>query len=442
VTLEELREQVEGGRLDTVLLALPDMQTRLMGKAITARNFLDHVVDEAAEGCKYILATDVEMGIVPGYDLVSLETGFGDFVLRPDLGTLRPVPWHEGTAICVADAVHHDGTPVSASPRQVLRRQLERLREHGWGANASTELEFIVFRDTYEEAWHKAYRGLEPASLYNVDYSIFGATRVEPLIRRIRNSMAGAEMYVEHSKGECNLGQYEINLRYADPLTTADQHVIYKNGAKEIASQQGASITFMAKFDENEGSSGHVHFSLTREGGGNVFAEDEEVFERFLAGQLASLNELTLFFAPHINSYKRFIEEQFAPTAIAWGYDNRTTALRAVGHGEGKRLENRMPGADVNPYLALAAVIAGGLHGVDADLKLEPAFDGNAYTSDKPRVPDTLRAARDLFTKSALAREAFGDEVVDHYVNMADVELREFDSAVTDWERFRGFERL
>jgi glutamine synthetase len=342
----------------------------------------------------------------------------------------------------MADVHWHDGSDVVASPRQVLRRQIDRLAERGLEAFGATELEFIVFRDTYEEAQERAYRGLRPANLYNVDYSLLGTARVEPLIRRIRNAMAGARMEVENSKGECNLGQHEINFRYGPVLATADDHAIYKNGAKEIAAQEGMAITYMAKFDEREGNSCHIHLSLQGAEGGGGFAEDQGLFEAFLAGQLAALRELTLLYAPNVNSYKRFQPGSFAPTAVAWGRDNRTCSYRVVGHGPSLRVENRVPGGDVNPHLALAAMIAAGLHGVEQGLELEPAFEGNAYESDKPRVPSTLREARDLFAGSDVARAAFGDEVVDHYVNYADVELAAFDSAVTDWERFRGFERL
>jgi glutamine synthetase len=342
----------------------------------------------------------------------------------------------------MADLEWHDGSEVVASPRQILRRQLARLSERGWTAAAGTELEFIVFNDTYEEAWQKGYRDLNPVNLYNVDYSMIGTARVEPLIRRIRNSMMAAEMSVENSKGECNFGQHEINFRYDSALATADNHVIYKTGAKEIAAQDGYSITFIAKYDEREGNSCHIHLSLRTDDDKPVFADDNAVFESFLAGQLATLHELTLFVAPNINSYKRYQAGSFAPTTIAWGRDNRTCAFRVIGHGPSLRIECRVPGGDVNPYLALSALIAGGLHGVDQGLELEPILDGNAYTADKPHVPATLRHARELFAGSDVAREAFGDEVVAHYLNNADVEIAEFDAAVTDWERYRGFERL
>jgi glutamine synthetase len=442
MNLSELQRRVESREIDTVLLALTDMQGRLQGKRFTARHFVEEVAEHGAEGCNYLLAVDVDMNTVDGYAMSSWERGYGDFAMRPDLSTLRPVPWQEGTAMCLADLAWEDGSDVVASPRQILRAQLGRLAERGWTANAGTELEFMLFRETYESAWHKSYRQLDPANLYNVDYSLLGTARVEPLIRRIRNCMEQAGMEVENSKGECNFGQHEINFHYADALRTADDHSIYKNAAKEIAGQDGMAISFMAKFDEREGSSCHIHFSLAdREG--MVFARDQTLFHFFLAGQLACLRELTLLLAPNVNSYKRFAEGSFAPTAIAWAPDNRTCALRVVGHGAALRFENRAGGSDLNPYLALSAIIAAGLHGVSAELELEPAYQGNAYlATDKPRLPRTLREARDLFETSEVARAAFGKDVVDHYVHAADVELAAFEAAVTDWERFRGFERL
>jgi glutamine synthetase len=442
MTLDELKKAIKDGEIDTVLLVIADMEGRLQGKRLTAAHFLDDVVEHGAEGCNYLLAVDVDMDTVDGYSMSSWSRGYGDFVMKPDFDTLRRIPWHPATALLIADLEWLDGSDVVASPRQILRKQLARLGERGWKAFAGTELEFIVFNDTYEEAAGKGYSDLVPANLYNVDYSMLGTARIEPLIRRIRNEMMGAEMRVENSKGECNFGQHEINFHYDQALATADDHVIYKTGAKEIAAQEGYSITYMAKYNEREGNSCHIHCSLQHEGGGNVFADDEATFDHFLAGQLASLRELTLFFAPQVNSYKRFAAGSFAPTAVAWGNDNRTCSLRVVGHGQSKRLENRLPGADVNPYLALAAIIAAGLHGIDNKLELEPAFEGNAYESDKPRVPHTMYDARDLFGSSAVAKEAFGDDVVDHYLNRARVELEAHESAVTDWERFRGFERL
>jgi glutamine synthetase len=442
MTPDQLRRAVGDGSVDTVLLVFADMQGRLQGKRLVGEHFVEEVLEHDAEACNYLLAVDVEMNTVEGYALSSWEQGYGDFVMKPDLSTIRLVPWHEGTAMCMADLVWHDEAPVAASPRQILRRQLDRLAERGWEALAATELEFIVFRDTYEEAWDKGYRDLVPGNQYNVDYSILGTSRLEPLLGRIRREMAAAGLRVENSKGECNLGQHEINFTYEDALSAADTHTIYKNGAKELASQEGYAITFMAKFNEREGNSCHIHLSLRGKDETPVFAEQPELFDRFLAGQLACLRELTLLKAPNINSYKRFAEGSFAPTAVAWGRDNRTCSLRVVGDGPAKRVESRLAGGDVNPYLAIAAMIAAGLHGIDNDLELEDPVEGNAYTAGKPHVPSTLQSARDLFAESAMAREAFGEEVVAHYLNNADVELRAFEAAVTDWERVRGFERL
>jgi glutamine synthetase len=447
LSLDELQEAERTSEIDTVLVTLADMQGRLQGKRCAARYFLDEVAPHGAEACNYLLAVDVEMSTVDGYRMSSWDLGYGDFELRPDLATLRRVPWHPGTALVLCDLAWESGDPVVASPRQVLKRQLDRLGPHGWRAYAGTELEFMVFKDSFEDAWRGGYRNLEPANQYNVDYSMLGTARIEPLLRRIRNGMTGAGMYVESAKGECNRGQHEIAFRYDEVLRTCDNHVIYKTGAKEIAAGLGMSLTFMAKYDEREGNSCHIHLSLRTADGGPVMAGDgahgmSAIGEHFVAGLLAGLRELTLFFAPNINSYKRFVDGSFAPTAIAWGMDNRTCALRVVGNGASLRVENRVPGGDVNPYLAVAAMIAAGLHGIDAELPLEPAFEGNAYGSDRPRVPGTLREAAEAFAKSALAREAFGDEVVEHYLNAARVEIAAFDATITDWERYRGFERL
>src|SRR5271155_1118670 len=348
MTLAELRGEVDRGTVDTVLLALTDMQGRLQGKRLTARHFLAEVAEHGAEGCNYLLGVDVDMATVEGYSMFSWERGYGDFVLRPDLATMRPVPWQEATVVCLADVAWEDGSDVTVSPRQVLRGQLARLAERGWTGNAVTELEFIVFRYTYEQAWHKGYRELSPANLYNVDYSLLGTARVEPLIRRIRNDMVAAGMVVEDSKGECNFGQHEINFHYADALRTADEHSIYKNGAKEIAASEEMAISFMAKYDQREGSSCHIHFSLADDSDPPtpLFAREPALFDSFLAGQLACLRELTLLLAPHVNSYKRYAAGSFAPTAVAWGRDNRTCSLRVVGHGPSLRFENRCGGAD------------------------------------------------------------------------------------------------
>jgi glutamine synthetase len=447
MSLEELRALVDAGTVDTVIVALVDMQGRLQGKRCSARYFFDEVVPHAAEACNYLLAVDVDMNTVDGYSMSSWERGYGDFVLRPDLGTIRLLPWLAGTALVQCDLTWEDESPVDASPRRILKRQIERLAERGWEAFVGTELEFMVFQEGYEQAWSSGYRELTPVSQYNVDYSLLGTSRIEGLLRRIRNEMAGAGMYVESAKGECNFGQHEIAFRFADALTTCDQHSVYKNGAKEIAAQEGLSLTFMAKFNEREGNSCHIHISLRSVDGDPVMAGDgaygfSPLMEHFIAGQLACLRELTYFFAPNINSYKRYVAGSFAPTGIAWGRDNRTCALRVVGHGHSLRMENRVPGGDVNPYLAVAALIAAGLHGIDNELPLEPEFVGNAYAGDLARVPSTLRDAARLLQESKVALAAFERPVVDHYLNAARVELEAFDTAVTDWERFRGFERL
>ncbi|GAA1818768.1 gamma-glutamylethanolamide synthetase GlnA4 [Luedemannella flava] len=448
LSVEELRVAVLAGDIDTVVLAIVDMQGRLQGKRLHAAYFLDEVLAHDTEGCNYLLAVDVDMNTVDGYAMSSWAHGYGDFVMRPDLSTLRRLPWQPGSALLMADLVWHDGSPVPASPRQILRRQIDRLAERGLTAFAGTELEFIVYRDTYEEAWRKGYRDLTPANLYNVDYSLLGTARVEPLLRRLRVEMAGAGLRPESAKGECNYGQHEIAFRYDEVLTTADQHSIYKTGAKEIAAQEGVSLTFMAKVNEREGNSCHIHFSLRTADGEPAMAGDgpaglSPLGERVLAGLLATTRELTLFLAPNVNSYKRYQAGSFAPTALRWGVDNRTCALRLVGHGPSLRVESRVPGGDVNPYLAISALIAGALHGIDRELELEPVYTGNAYSDARaPRVPGRLGEAMRLWETSGVARDAFGDEVVAHYGNNARVELAAWDAAVTDWELRRGFERL
>ncbi|MGW9193433.1 glutamine synthetase family protein [Micromonospora chersina] len=449
LTLEQLRVAVAEREIDTVVLALTDMQGRLQGKRFHAPYFLDQVVAHGSEGCNYLLAVDVDMNTVDGYAMSSWERGYGDFAMRPDLDTLRRVPWQPGTAMLLADLEWLDGSgPVVASPRQILRRQLDRLAAHGLTAYAGTELEFVLFRDSYEEAWQRGYRDLTPANQYNVDYSLLGTARVEPLLRRIRNQMAGAGLVPESAKGECNLGQHEIAFRYDEAVTCADHHVIYKNGAKEIAAQEGMSITFMAKPNAREGNSCHIHFSLRDADGRSAMLGDGPAHlsttgQRVLAGLLATMREFSLLFAPNINSYKRYQPGSFAPTALRWGTDNRTCALRLVGHGQGMRVENRVPGADVNPYLAIAALVAGAVHGIERELELGEECAGNAYDDgDAERVPGTLRDALALWQSSGTAKDAFGDEVVAHYANNARVELAAFDAAVTDWELVRGFERL
>lgn len=444
----ELEKQVADGTVDTVIVAFTDMQGRLTGKRISARLFVDDVAAHGAECCNYLLAVDVDNNTVDGYTISSWETGYGDMVMTPDFATLRSIPWLPGTALVMADLSWTDGRPVTQAPRSILNRQIDRLAERGLVPYAATELEFIVFDDSFRSAWAAGYKGLTPATDYNIDYAMLASTRMEPLLRDIRRGMDGAGMYCEGVKGECNFGQQEIGFRYDHARTTCDNHTIYKNGAKEIADQHGKSLTFMAKFDEREGNSCHIHISLQGEDGSAVFADPDAddgmtpLFRSFIAGQLATMRELSLCYAPNINSYKRFAEGSFAPTAIAWGFDNRTCALRVVGHGAGMRMENRAPGGDVNQYLAVSALIAGGLYGIENELELPEPMEGNAYTSGAERLPTTLAEAAELFDQSTVAREAFGDDVVDHYLNYARVELKAFNAAVTDWERMRGFERL
>jgi glutamine synthetase len=447
LSVEELRILVESGEIDTVVLAFPDMQGRLQGKRFAAPFFLEEVLEHGTEGCNYLLAVDTEMNTVDGYAMSSWDRGYGDFAMHPDFSTLRRVPWNEGTAMLIADLAWNDGSPVVAAPRQILRRQLERLAGHGFTAHVGTELEFIVFKDTFEQAWDSGYKGLTPANQYNIDYSVLGTGRIEPLLRRIRNDMTAAGLIVESAKGECNPGQHEIVFKYDEALVTCDQHAVYKTGAKEIASQEGVSLTFMAKYNEREGNSCHIHLSLQDEHGANAMAGEgpggmSDVMRHFLAGQLAALRDFSLLYAPNINSYKRFQPGSFAPTAVAWGYDNRTCSLRVVGHGRSLRFENRLPGGDVNPHLAVAGLIAAGLYGIEHELDLPEACAGNAYTADYAHVPTSLREAAELWEHSPIARGAFGDEVVAHYRNMARVEVEAFDAVVTDWELRRSFERL
>jgi glutamine synthetase len=447
LSMQHLLDRIRDGAVDTVVVAFTDMQGRLQGKRLHGQYFVDHVVGHGTEGCNYLLSVDVDMNTVDGYAMSSWDKGYGDMEFVLDEQTIRLLTHLEGTAMVQCDLVWPDHSPVVQSPRTILAQQLDRCAEQGWTALAGTELEFIAFDTTYEQAWDSGYRDLTPVNQYNVDYSILGTTRVEPLLRSIRNHMYAAGLDVESAKGECNFGQHEIGFLYADAMTTADNHAVYKNAAKEIAAQQGKAITFMAKYDAREGSSCHIHLSLRGTDGSLVFWDEDtgertKLYDHFVAGVLATVSDFTLLFAPNINSYKRFADGSFAPTTIAWGLDNRTCALRLVGRGAGARMENRVPGADANPYLALAAMIAGGLHGIEHELELEEPLVGNAYTSGRPKVPATMAAARETFASSAIARAAFGDEVVEHYTNMADVELASFNAAVTDWELRRGFERL
>jgi glutamine synthetase len=448
LTEKELTSLVAAGEIDTVIVGFTDVQGRLVGKRVSARLFVEDIMHHGAECCNYLLTVDVENNTVPGYDFSSWDRGYNDMAMIPDLSTLRLVPWLPGTAMVIADLQTVDHQPVAQSPRSVLRSQIDRLEKMGLVPFVGTELEFILFDDTYREAWAKGYDNLKPSTDYNVDYDLLASTRDEPLLRDIRNNMDAAGMYCEGIKGECNLGQQEIAFRYDTALTTCDNHSIYKSGAKMIADKHGKSLTFMAKFNEREGNSCHIHISLRGKDGSAVFADEKkefgmsDTFRHFLAGQIQLMREFTLLFAPNINSYKRYVEGSFAPTAVAWGLDNRTLSLRIVGKGHGMRVEHRVAGGDVNQYLAVSALIAAGIYGIENKLELEEMTRGNAYEADKPHVPTTLKEAADLFEKSAIAREVFGDEVVDHYVHGARMEIAAFDRAITDWERVRGFERL
>ena len=442
LSLDELREDVASGTVDTVIACFTDMQGRLMGKRLDAEFFLhENEAGHSGEGCNYLLALEMEMDPVPGYAIASWERGYGDFGLRPDLSTLRRIPWHEATVMVQCDVEWHDGTPVGPSPRQVLKAQVEKARTLGLEPMFGSELEFFLFRETYLEAHAKHYHDLTPSVPYILDYHILAASFDEPFLRAVRTAMKAAGMIVESSKGEAWAGQHEINFRFQDALRTADDHVVYKTGIKEIAHQRGCSVTFMAKPHHDwVGSSCHIHSSLWRDGE-NAFAGESDLFKHYLAGQIACLGDLAIFVAPVVNSYKRFAAGSWAPTTLAWGYDNRTCGFRVVGHGSACRPETRIPGADANPYLAFSALIASGLYGIEHGLELGPAFEGNAYESDVERFPPALRYAIQELERGTMAREAFGDEVVDHYLTYARTEQRLFDEVVTGYERERFFER-
>ena len=442
LTLDELTKAVGDGSIDTVIVAFTDMQGRLMGKRLHGEFFVEeHIADHGVEGCNYLMALDMEMDPTPGYEIASWEQGFGDFALKPDVATLRRIPWLEATALVLCDVAWQDGRPLAPSPRQVLKRQVERAAELGFTPMFGSELEFYLLRESYEEAHDKHYRDLTPSVPYILDYHILATTYDEPLIRQIRNGMQGAGIKVETSKGEAWPGQQEINFRYADAVTMADNHTIYKNGAKEIAHLNGCSITFMAKPDHTWiGNSCHIHSSLWRDGE-SAFAGESDTFKQYLAGQIACLKELAIFLAPTINSYKRFAAGSWAPTTLAWAHDNRTSGFRIVGHGPALRTETRIPGGDANPYLAFAALLAAGLHGIENELELPPALEGNAYESDAERFPHSLREGIAALEEGTMARAALGDDVVDHYLNYARTEQRLFDEAVTCYERERMYER-
>lgn len=442
---------IADGSIDTVVIAFPDMHGRPVGKRVTADYFESHAAEHGIECCEYLLAVDVDMTPLPGYRFASWDTGYGDVVCHPDFSTARRIPWLEGTAWVIADLSDGSGGPVEVSPRQILRRQLERAAERGLRVLAATELEFYLFRDSYEAAAAKGWRGLEPHTSTIEDYQLLQTSREEYILRRIRNEMIGAGIPVEFSKGEAGRGQHEVNVTYDEALTAADRHLVFKNGIKEIAAQEGRAATFMAKWTmDDTGSSCHVHTSLwDAESGEPLMADPTHatglsvVGRQFLAGQLAAARELAWCAAPTVNSYRRYVPGSWAPTAVVWGEDNRTCGFRVVGTGAGRRIESRIPGADVNPYLVLAASVAAGLYGVDHELELGPAYPRNAYeASDVPRIPSTLVEAIDELRGSKVAVEAFGAEVHHHLLNTAVQEWEASNRYVTDWELARYFERL
>jgi len=442
LTKEQLGAAVKKGEIDTVVVAFTDMQGRLMGKRVDAEYFMESAAKgEAVEGCNYLLAVDMDMDPVPGYAMANWESGYGDFDMVPDFATLRRIPWLEGTALVLSDVAWHDRSPVKPSPRQVLRAQVEHAKAMGFEPMFGTELEFYLMKDTFAEAHAKNYSNLTPSVPYILDYHVLATSYDEPFIRAVRNGMKEAGIKVESSKGEAWPGQQEINFHFADALTMADNHVIYKNGIKEMAHQHGCSVTFMAKPDHRWiGSSCHIHSSLWKDDR-NTFDGESDTFKRYLAGHIAYAAEIAIFLAPNINSYKRYAAASWAPTTLAWGHDNRTCGFRIVGHGQHLRTESRLPGADVNPYLAIAALIAAGLHGIEQKLELGPAFTGNAYESNVQRFPHALRDAITALEKGKMLRKAFGDDVVDHYLNYARTEQSQFDKVVTGYERERLFER-
>lgn len=458
LTAEELRNLVRNGEVDTVVVAFPDMQGRLLGKRVTGWYFCDEVLGDAGTParplhvCDYLLTVDVDMEPLPGYQFTSWEAGYGDMACVPDLNTLRRVPWLDATALVLCDL--HDektGAAVEVSPRRILRRQLEHAAALGYVVKCGSELEFFLYRDTYEEAAAKGYRDLVPHSSYLEDYHVLQTTKDEYLIRQIRNGMDGAGVPVEFSKGEWGKGQHEINLMYAPALEMADRHVIYKNGVKEIAARNGRSVTFMAKPSmDDSGSSCHIHSSLwTMNGGASTTADKgapgelSAPFGHWVAGQLAAARELSWLSAPYVNSYKRYQPSSWAPTAAVWGRDNRTCGFRLVGHGQSLRIESRIPGADANPYLAFAATIAGGLYGIEHGLELPAPYEGNAYlATDVERIPSTIVEGIELLESSAIAAAAFGDDVHQHLVNTARQEWLSFNRTITDWELRRNFEQI
>lgn len=447
ITRDELNTMIRSGRVDTIIIGFPDLQGRLVGKRVSGWFFLDSVADHGTENCNYLVATDMDDNPVPGYRFASYDLGYGDMVATPDWSTIRLLEWQDRTALIfcdLSDPVSHE--PVVVSPRQILRDQVAAAAAAGYSAKIGSEIEFYLFRDSFREAHAKGYRGLEPHSPWMQDYQIVQTTFDEYVIGDIRRGLEATGIPVECSKGEAGRGQHEVNLHYTDALEMADRNTIYKAGAKEIAERHGRCVTFMAKWNFAEtGSSCHVHSSLWAADGTPAFAGQTmpPLFSSYLAGLLATARDFSLLWAPTINSYRRFQPGSWAPTAIAWGRDNRTLGFRVVGHGKGSRVECRVPGADANSYLAFAGTIAGGLYGIRHELKLEAPHSGNGYeATDVPRIPRTLAEAADLWESSSAARECFGDEVHHHLLTMARAEWQAFNQSVTDWELTRYFERI
>jgi len=447
LTAEKLQAAAKEGTIDTVVAAFTDMQGRLFGKRINVEYFLDEVVDHGVEGCNYLLALDMDMEPLPGYEMANWEAGYGDFGIAPDMDTLRAVPWLDRTALVLCDVVNHDGSPVVASPRQILVAQYEAAEKQGFTPMMASELEFYLYKESYAEAWEKDYKDLTPTIPYILDYHVLATTMDEQYLGAIRRGMHNAGIPIEFSKGEAWYGQHEVNTRYADAVTAADRHTIYKNGVKEIAFLNGISASFMAKPSEKDiGSSCHIHTSLVGKDGKSAFVdskgEENDTFRHFLGGLRDHIREVALFVAPAVNSYKRYAAESWAPTSVSWGRDNRTCGFRIVGHGQSRRIECRIPGADANPYLAFSAMLAAGLDGVERKTDPGPELKGNAYEAGKAEAfPSSLREAVDLWEKSAFAKKAFGEAVHKHYLNYGRLEQGLFDKVVTDYERVRMFER-
>jgi glutamine synthetase len=448
VNLTTLKSKIARGDIDTVITVFPDVFGRLVGKRFTGKFFLDHVAEQGTHGCNYLLTVNLEMDPMDGFKLANWEKGFGDFEMKPDLGTLRELPWQPATALVLCDVHHHDASLVAEAPRSVLRRQIEAVRRQKYTCYCASELEFFLYNQTFHEAFVADYRNLIPSSDYRIDYHTMQPTRDEALLRAVRNGMTAARVPIESSKGEWGRGQHEVNFIYDEPLAMADMHVLFKQGLKEMAAQHGQSVTFMPKVAAQEvGSSCHIHISLWRDGK-NAFWDPKKhagsvLFRRFLGGLMKYCPELCCLFAPTINSYKRYQAASWAPTKMAWSHDNRTVGFRVVGHGDSFRIENRMPGADANPYLAFAAMMAAGLAGMGERLDCGDDYLGNAYVDGSLRsLPKTLREAVDLFERSGMARQTLGDPVVDFYVHTARLEVQAFNDAVTDWERARYFERI